>query len=90
MDGCTFAPTINKNSERAARMAKKDTRPATQRLYDERIHLEAKQKMRAKQKDQEKEKEYQEQCLFKPQLVGTPGGKPKQNLTRAGTPLESR
>ena len=65
---CTHVPKINKNSERAAMMKKKDSRSVAERLYDERIVLERRQKLRMEEKALEDKRKLMEENTFQPQL----------------------
>ncbi|GMI04562.1 hypothetical protein TrLO_g113 [Triparma laevis f. longispina] len=93
LDGCTFNPAININSMRAAQMAKKDNRTVAERLYDERVHLAAKQQMRVKMQEREAEKAFEDAHTFKPEVgvvVGEGSAMKKVIRKRDGTPVQSR
>ncbi|GMI00962.1 hypothetical protein TrVE_jg1744 [Triparma verrucosa] len=92
LDGCTFNPAININSKRAAQMAKKDNRTVAERLYDERVHLAAKQQMRVKQQEAEAEKVFEDTHTFTPGLGVGEGSVKKKKVIRKrdGTPVQSR
>jgi len=66
MEGCTFNPAINKNSERAAQIGRRDNRKVQERLYDERIMLAAKAKQRQAQKMAEDDSHFKQDCTFRP------------------------
>ena len=84
---CTFNPLINKNSQRCAEMfLKKDSRPAAERLYDERLHLMAKAAKRESDKRDESEREFREAHTFHP----APEVSGKTSVCRDGTPVASR
>ena len=88
LNGCTFNPAININSKRAARMAKKDTRSVSDRLYDERVHLAAKQAQRKKMREVEADRAFEEAHTFTPvQANPRPSSAIKR---RDGTPISSR
>ena len=88
LDGCSFKPVINRNSERAASISKRrDGRDVSTRLYDERMMLDSKRQSRLKEKEVEEEKKYKEEHSFKPALSTK---KVNSVNRRAGTPVESR
>jgi hypothetical protein len=88
---CTHVPKINKNSERAAMMKKKDSRSVAERLYDERIVLERRQKLRMEEKALEDKRKLMEEHTFQPQLK-TRGKDGKGSMSGLETPvaIESR
>jgi len=88
LNGCTFNPAININSMRAARMAKKDTRSVSDRLYDERVHRAAKQAQMKKQQEAETERAFEQAHTFTPASTSR---RPSSAIKkRDGTPVGSR
>lgn len=74
-------------------MAKKDNRTVAERLYDERVHLAAKQQMRVKMQEREAEKAFEDAHTFKPEVgvvVGEGSARKKVIRKRDGTPVQSR
>lgn len=85
--GCTFNPAINKNSQRAAQMAKKDNRTVQERLYDERVLIANKAKQRQAEKMIEDDTNFKEDYTFGPEM------ETKNTVIRAkksATPVVSR
>ncbi|CAM9162648.1 unnamed protein product [Phaeothamnion confervicola] len=96
LEGCTFAPTINANSRRAAAWRLEDAGeadvPVDDRLYEEwRQRRQDRQRLERSVREREEE-ELERSCTFQPSLVTSPasGAPAVQSRYRALAGLEQR